>query len=186
MADMIIKNAYVVTMNPERRIYADGAVAIEGDRIVAVGPSADVTKAHGADSVIDAAGMMVLPGLIDGHNHPFAYLIGGLADEVDIFTTLYKHFYPYEVHVTEEEAYTCAAANYLEMIKNGTTCFNDPGGYHVDALGRAAVDIGIRGILNRSTRDVAPEGKLQPVANPRPRRTPEKVMFFNHLATSRA
>ena len=162
MADLIIRNGYVVTMNPGRQIYADGAVAVEGSRIVEVGPTADVLARHAGGDVIDAAGMMVIPGLIDGHNHPFAYLIGGLADEVDIFTTLYEHFYPYEVHVTEEEAYTCAAANYLEMIRNGTTCFNDPGGYHVDALGEAAVDIGIRGILNRSTRDIAPSGKPVP------------------------
>ena len=168
MADLIIKHGYVVTMNPARRIFSDGAIAVEGSRIAAVGPTADVLAEHAADSVIDAGGMMVIPGLIDGHNHPFAYLIGGLADEVDIFTTLYKHFYPYEVHVTEEEAYTCAAGNYLEMIRNGTTCFNDPGGYHVDALGQAAVDIGIRGILNRSTRDIAPSGKPVPKRWPPP------------------
>ena len=48
------------------------------------------------------------------------------------------------------------------MIKNGTTCFNDPDGYHVDALAQAAVDSGIRGIINRSTRDIAPQGKPVP------------------------
>jgi cytosine/adenosine deaminase-related metal-dependent hydrolase len=162
MADLIVKNGLVVTMDPTRRVIRDGAVAVEGSRIVAVGMTADILAAHQAPEVIDATDRMVIPGLIDGHNHPFAYLIGGLADEVDIFTTLYKHFYPYEVHVNADEAYSCAMGNYVEMIRNGTTCFNDPGGYHVDQTAQAAVDIGIRGIVNRSTRDIAPAGKPVP------------------------
>lgn len=158
MADILIKNGYLVTMDAERRIFSDGAIAIEGSRIVDIGRSKDVAARNTATQVIDAQGRMILPGLIDGHNHPFAYLVGGFADEVDIFTTLYKYFYPYEVHVTEEEARICALGNYVEMIRSGTTCFVDPGGYQVDAVAQAAVDIGIRGVIARSTRDTAPPG----------------------------
>lgn len=162
MADLVIKNGYVVTMNPERRIHSDGAIAIEGNRIVAVGASAEVLAAHPARETIDARGMLVIPGLIDGHNHPSAFLLGGMSDDTDILTGLYQNLYPYEEVLSEEETYVCGLGNYLEMIKNGTTCFNDPGGYNVDQLAQAAVDIGIRGIMNRSTRDVAPPGKPLP------------------------
>ena len=164
MTDILIKHGYVVTMDPERRILSDGAVAIAGNRIEAIGPTREIAEKYKAPTTIDATDKMVIPGLIDGHNHPFAYLVGGMADEVDIFTTLYKYFYPYEVHVTPEQARTCALGNYLEMIKNGTTCFVDPGGYHVDHVAQAAVDSGIRGILARSTRDTAPPGWELPPA----------------------
>jgi len=162
MADLIIRNGYVLTMDGERRILADGAVAIAGNRIAAVGPSADILAAHRAEHVIDATDKIVMPGIVDGHNHPYSYLFGGAGDDMGIFDVLYRRFYPYEVHISEEEAYWGCLANYATMIRNGTTCFNDPGGYHVDALARAAVDSGIRGIVNRSTRDIAPPGKPVP------------------------
>ncbi len=162
MADLIVTNAYLVTMDRERRIFTDGAVAIEGRNIVAVGRTRDVLAQHRAPHVIDAGGKMVMPGLIDGHNHAFQYLSKGIGDDVDIMTWLYKRVYPYETHVTAEEAYVGALGNYVQMIKSGTTCFNEPGGYHVDALARAATDTGIRGILNRSTRDIADQGAPLP------------------------
>jgi len=157
MADLIIRNGYVVTMDPERRVLSDGAVAIEGNRIVAVGATEEVLAAHRAVHTIDATDRLVIPGLIDGHNHPFQYLSKGIGDDVDIMTWLYKRVYPYEAQLTEEEAYVGALGNYAQMLKSGTTCFNDPGGHHADRLAEAAIDFGIRGIINRSTRDIADE-----------------------------
>jgi 5-methylthioadenosine/S-adenosylhomocysteine deaminase len=162
MADIIIANGYVVTMDGRRQIYSDGAVAIAGRDIVAVGRTQDVLARHKAPHVIDASGKLVMPGLIDGHNHAFQYLSKGIGDDVDIMTWLYKRVYPYETHVNAEEAYVGALGNYVQMIKSGTTCFNEPGGYHVDSLAQAAVDVGIRGILNRSTRDIADQGAPLP------------------------
>ncbi|MBM6583484.1 amidohydrolase family protein [Microvirga sp. BT689] len=69
MADIIIIHGIVVTINPQRRVIADGAVAIERDRIVAVGSTSEVTAAHQAPVVIDATNKIVMPGLIDGHAH---------------------------------------------------------------------------------------------------------------------
>lgn len=84
MADILITRGTVITVDPERRIIADGAVAIAGDRIVDVGPTADITARHRAPRVIDAAGMAVLPGLVDGHAHAGHGLIktmgGGRSD----------------------------------------------------------------------------------------------------------
>ena len=154
MADLIIANAYVVTLNRERQIYADGAIAIEGNSIVAVGPTAEVRAAHQAVHVIDGGGMIAIPGLIDGHHHPNQYLSNGIGDDVDIFTLLYKRLYPYEAALTPEQAYLSALGGFVEAIKYGTTCFNDPGGLHADSMAQAAIDVGIRGIMTRSTRDM--------------------------------
>ncbi|MBM6581061.1 amidohydrolase family protein [Microvirga sp. BT689] len=69
MADIIITNGIVVTMNPERQVIENGAIVIEKDRIVAVGITSEVMAAHQAPTVIDASRKIVLPGLIDGHAH---------------------------------------------------------------------------------------------------------------------
>ncbi|MBF9232299.1 amidohydrolase family protein [Microvirga alba] len=69
MADILITNGIVVTMDPQRRVIEDGAVAIQDDRIIAVGTTAEVTAAHQAATVIDAKNKIIMPGLIDGHAH---------------------------------------------------------------------------------------------------------------------
>ncbi|EIM24862.1 amidohydrolase family protein [Microvirga lotononidis] len=69
MADIIITNGIVVTMDPHRRIIENGAVAIDKDRIVAVGPTEEVLASHQAPTMIDASRKIVMPGLIDGHAH---------------------------------------------------------------------------------------------------------------------
>jgi 5-methylthioadenosine/S-adenosylhomocysteine deaminase len=69
MADIIIISGLVVTMDPQRQVIENGAVAIEKDRIVAVGTTEEVLAAHQAPTMIDASHKIVMPGLIDGHAH---------------------------------------------------------------------------------------------------------------------
>ncbi|RDJ10516.1 amidohydrolase family protein [Rhizobium grahamii] len=84
MADILIRNGTVIAIDDERRIIPDGAVAIEGDRIVAVGPSEEVARDHPARETIDAGGMAIMPGLVDSHAHAGHGLIktmgGGRSD----------------------------------------------------------------------------------------------------------
>lgn len=153
-ADLIVRSGTLVTLNAERTIYNDGAVAISGDRIVAVGKASDIASRFQAKDTIDAEGGLILPGLIDAHNHPGQYLSKGIGDDVGILQWLYERVYPYEAHCSAEDVYVGALANFVEMVSNGTTCFCDPGGYHEGAMARAANDVGIRGIISRSTRDL--------------------------------
>lgn len=69
MADIIITSGVVVTMDPQRQVIENGALAIEKDRIVAVGTTEEVLAAHQAPTMIDASHKIVMPGLIDGHAH---------------------------------------------------------------------------------------------------------------------
>jgi cytosine/adenosine deaminase-related metal-dependent hydrolase len=69
MADIIITNGIVVTIDPQRRVIENGAVAIEKDRIVAVGTTEEVLAAHQGATIIDASHKIIMPGLIDGHAH---------------------------------------------------------------------------------------------------------------------
>ena len=153
MADLIIKNAYLVTMNEKREVYADGAIVIEAGKITAIGQSTDILATCTATETIDAAGKLLIPGLIDAHMHPAQYLSNGVGDDVDLSTWLFGRVYPYETTLTPEEAYTGALGAFAEAIKYGTTCFNDPGGNNADSSAQAAIDIGIRGIIGRSTQD---------------------------------
>ncbi len=84
MADLIITNGTIITVDPGRRIIEDGAIAITGDRIVDIGTTAEITSRHQAPKTIDARHKAVMPGLIDGHAHAGHGLIktlgGGRSD----------------------------------------------------------------------------------------------------------
>jgi cytosine/adenosine deaminase-related metal-dependent hydrolase len=153
-ADLLVGGGIVVTMGPDRAIVDDGAVAVVADRIAAVGKRAELERAFAPHRAVDARGGLILPGLIDGHHHPGQYLSKGIGDDVGILTWMYERVYPYEAQCSEEDVYVGALADFVELVSNGTTCFCDPGGYHEGAVARAASEIGLRGILSRSTRDL--------------------------------
>ncbi len=80
MADILITNGIVVTMDPSRRVIEDGAVAIIGDRITDIGTTAEIMARHHAPTVIDASRQIVMPGFIDAHahaGHGFIKTLGG-------------------------------------------------------------------------------------------------------------
>lgn len=69
MADLIVAHGHVITMDDRRNVIDDGAIAIVKDRIVDIGSTADILLRHQAPEIIDATGMVVIPGLIDAHAH---------------------------------------------------------------------------------------------------------------------
>jgi 5-methylthioadenosine/S-adenosylhomocysteine deaminase len=79
---LIVTNGMIVTMNPQRQIVRAGAVAIDGTDIVAIGPVADIAARFHARETVDAAGQIVLPGLINTHTHAPMVLYRGLADDL--------------------------------------------------------------------------------------------------------
>jgi 5-methylthioadenosine/S-adenosylhomocysteine deaminase len=121
MADILITNGVVITMDPGRRVLERGAVAIEGSRIVAVGDSDTLRRTHPAPRVIDATRKAVMPGLIDGHahaGHGLVKTLGGGRGEL-----WYKACEQiYTVGSTEEFWRAEALLSALERLKCGTTC----------------------------------------------------------------
>ncbi len=81
-ADLLVAGGTVVTMDASRAIIDDGAVAVTGDTIVAVGPRSEVEAGYAATQTIDAKGKLVLPGFINGHTHVPMTLFRGLHDDV--------------------------------------------------------------------------------------------------------
>src|SRR5262245_50287552 len=94
--DLLILGGIVVTMDARRTILPDGAVAIRDGGIVAVGPRAEIAATYSAPETIDAAGDLVIPGLVDGHTHVAMTLFRGLADDLPLHTWLERHVWPAE------------------------------------------------------------------------------------------
>jgi len=157
MTDLFIRNAdWLITVDPERRLFTDGAVAIQGDRIVAIGKTKDLEPHHStARQVISARGKVVLPGLIDCHIHTSFQLARGLADEVSTQKFLFERMYPYEGLLDEEENYWSAKLCVLELLRNGITTFIDAGNYFPEQTARVVGETGIRCVVARSAMDIA-------------------------------
>lgn len=152
MSRIILKDAYIITMNKCRQVYEKGSIVVENDKIIKVGELIDSDLTDAAE-IIDLKGKIVMPGLINTHVHMSQQLGRGLADDVDLLTWLRDRIWPYESSMTEEEQYISALACCVEMIKSGVTSFAESGGFHVDGLGRAVDEAGLRCALARSTMD---------------------------------
>ena len=149
-ADLVVRHATVVTVDAQRRVIADGAVAIAGGRILAVGPAAEVLARYQGREVLDAGGGIVLPGLINAHTHAAMVLFRGIADDLKLMDWLQKYIFPAEArNVTAEfvKAGTRLAA--LEMIRSGTTTFVDMY-YFEDQAAEAAKEAGIRTVAGET------------------------------------
>lgn len=157
MADIFLHSAdWLITVDPQRRIITDGAVAIEGGKIVAVGKTRDMEARYSTSKrTIDARNRVVLPGLIDCHIHTSFQLARGLADEVSAQKFLFERMYPYEGLLTEEESYWSTQLCVLELLRNGVTTFIDAGNYFPDVTARVVGAAGIRCALAKSAMDIA-------------------------------
>jgi len=154
MADQIlIKNGTVVTMNDAGEVFFGGSVLLDGDRIADVGPAGEVAARQppgGPVQVIDAAGMAVLPGLVDLHYH--TALGKGWSDHRPLWEYLETCWYPIIRALDDDAAYWAALASYTESIRCGVTTVNDM--YRrLDALAAAAEQVGIRAVLSSDVAD---------------------------------
>ncbi|KAK3418841.1 hypothetical protein EUGRSUZ_H04604 [Eucalyptus grandis] len=152
---LLLHNATVVTMDSESRVYGDGAVAVEGDRIRAVGRSADLLRRFRgvAGEVVDLGGQILLPGFVNTHVHTSQQLARGIADDVDLVTWLHDRIWPYEASMTEEDSYVSTLLCGIELIHSGVTCFAEAGGQHVPGMARAVQSLGLRACLAQSVMD---------------------------------
>jgi 5-methylthioadenosine/S-adenosylhomocysteine deaminase len=152
--DVIINGGTVVTMDAQRQIISNGAVAIRGQTVVGVGKRDQLSRDFRAARTIEAHDRLIIPGLIDAHNHPVHYMTKGAIDDLPFQYRFKNIIVPYERTISEEETYLNACGTFVEMIANGTTCFNDPGSIYGNGVGRAAQDVGIRGTLAYESSDV--------------------------------
>ncbi|MGB9926997.1 MAG: amidohydrolase family protein [Methanosarcina sp.] len=143
MADIIIKNAFVLTMDPEKGDLKNGTVVIEDGKILEV---TEETK-ESADTVIDAKNSVVMPGLVNTHTHAAMTLFRGYADDLQLGEWLGEHIWPAEAQLTAEDVYKGSLLACLEMIKSGTTTFADMY-FYMDETAKAVEASGMRASLS--------------------------------------
>jgi 5-methylthioadenosine/S-adenosylhomocysteine deaminase len=158
--DLLVSGGTVVTMDSGKRVIEDGAVAIRGDAIVAVGPRQEIEPRYEPARTIDAHGKIVMPGLINSHAHAAMSLFRGLADDLSLDDWLRKYIFPAEArNVTEDFAAWGTKLSLLEMLRGGITTYADMY-YFEDAVARVTKEAGMRGVLGETILDFpAPDNK---------------------------
>src|SRR5206468_12327826 len=147
--DIIIRGGAVVTMDGSSRVIDNGAVAIRGERIVAVATAAEIAEKYSAFRTMDAYGKVVMPGLINTHTHVPMVLFRGMADDLVLMEWLQKYIFPAEAkNVDEQFVRWGTRLGCLEMIQGGTTTYVDMY-YFEDAI---AAETARAGIDRKSTR----------------------------------
>ncbi len=149
-ADTILTGGIVVTMNRQFDIFMDGAVALQGENIAAVGTSADIKARFHAAEVIDCTGQIIMPGLINAHTHVPMTLLRGLADDLRLDVWLLGYMMPTEREfVTPEFCRLGTLLGCAEMIRGGVTAFADMYYFESD-IAQATAEVGLRGVLGET------------------------------------
>lgn len=147
--DTLISGGIVVTMDPGRRVIADGAVAIQEGVVVDVGLRESLESTYQPQQRIDARGRTVIPGLINGHAHLPMTLFRGLADDEDLDDWLQHTIFPAEAMNVNEEFVRCGTrVGLVELIRGGITTVCDMY-YYEDAIAEELAATGLRGLLGQ-------------------------------------
>lgn len=157
--DTILTHSLVVTVDDERRVISDGAVAIAGDRITAIGKTADVLAAWHSDNVVDASRFVITPGLINTHVHITGEPLtrGFVPDDTPFLENVFEWLTPIHTYYTEEDERTSAQLAALEMLKSGTTSFLEAGTIRfMDPVVDGLSEIGIRARIGPWAWDLVP------------------------------
>jgi cytosine/adenosine deaminase-related metal-dependent hydrolase len=153
--DTVVAGGWLLTMNPQREMYRAGAVAIDGGVIVEVGQRADLLSRYTPRQLIDAPDGVITPGLVNGHRHLLCCAKGAMPEGGQTLDALRRFIYPSFAALTEQDMYVHAQHAAAEMIRFGTTLFEEPGCNHLDAVLEALASSGIRARTGPWTWDQA-------------------------------
>ncbi|RTE09911.1 5'-deoxyadenosine deaminase [Paenibacillus whitsoniae] len=154
MSTILIKNAEIITMNPDGDIFT-GDLRIEGDRITAMG--SELIAAPG-EYVIDAAHRTIIPGFIQTHIHLCQTLFRGKGDDLELMDWLKQRIWPLEASHDEESLYYSAMLGIGELIQSGTTTIVDMETvHHTDYAFQAIAESGIRALSGKVMMDKGDE-----------------------------
>jgi cytosine/adenosine deaminase-related metal-dependent hydrolase len=149
-ADLLILGATIITMNAERHVIADGALAIAGNLIIAIGKRAALERTVSAKETMDGRRFVITPGLVDGHIHitgdPLTRGFTRGAPGESWSETLSRWVIPIFRAQTPAEERLSAQCAAIAMMRYGTTCFLEAGTiFHLDAVIDGLAETGIRG-----------------------------------------
>ena len=154
--DLLLAGGTVISVDERRRIIRDGAVAIRGTDIVAVGKREQLERDFEARTVRDCKHKLIMPGLVNSHLHFYHTMHRGLAPE-DAGGVLWSNYVHGKIasKLTAEDEIYGGLIILLETLKSGTTTFLEAGSYNPTAAIEGVSRIGMRGLMGRRSFDQA-------------------------------
>ncbi|MBD5521474.1 MAG: amidohydrolase [Lachnospiraceae bacterium] len=142
---IVIKNALVIVPQGTEDVIKETSLYIEKDRIAGIGQA---PSGFSEDKVIDGTDKLVIPGLINCHTHSYMSFMRNVADDLSFMDWLFGTIDPIEQQMTDEDTYWGANLAIIEMMKSGTTCFNDMQ-MNIHQTTRAVKESGMRAVISR-------------------------------------
>lgn len=142
---IVLKDILAILPNGEKDEVRKTCIYIEGNRIAAVGEKPEGFR---EDKVINGQDRLVIPGLINCHTHSYMAFMRNVADDLSFMDWLFGTIDPIEQQMTDEDTYWGACLAIIEMIKSGTTCFNDMQ-MNIHQTTRAVKESGMRAVISR-------------------------------------
>jgi cytosine/adenosine deaminase-related metal-dependent hydrolase len=157
MPQLLVKDGIIVTMDASRNILDKHSLVVDDGRIVEIGHTVDLERQYPSAEVLDAAGCIVMPGIVCSHSHLYGMLLRGASLDItppsDFTQILQRIWWPLDEAMTFEDAYASALIASVEFAKSGVTLFADtysgPNSIDgvLDHIGRAVEEVGIRGFI---------------------------------------
>jgi 5-methylthioadenosine/S-adenosylhomocysteine deaminase len=152
--DLMIHARWLITCEANNRVLEQHALLIQGDKIVAILPSTEARLHYQAKKEEHYSNHAVLPGFINSHTHIAMNIFRGLADDLELMDWLNHHIWPAESKwVSHDLVYDASLLAMAEMIRSGTTCFNDMY-FFLEATAKAAEKSGMRAFIGMTVIDV--------------------------------
>ncbi len=142
---IVLKNILALLPENDSDVIRETDIYIEGDRIVSIGKRPEVFS---EDKVIDGKDRLAIPGLVNCHTHSYMSFMRNVADDLSFMDWLFGTIDPIEQQMTDEDTYWGACLAIIEMMKSGTTCFNDMQ-MNIHQTTRAVKESGMRAVISR-------------------------------------
>jgi 5-methylthioadenosine/S-adenosylhomocysteine deaminase len=180
MSSILIKDGYVVTVDAARNVYPGGFITIDGTKITGVGLAAHTPAGGGFDRVVDAHGMIVVPGLINAHQHFYYHLFKGLANGLLLEDWFPAVVFPVLRHLTDDDMELTSYLAGIEMLTTGTTCClhhlrTTSTAETLRRISRPTTELGFRQVIGK-------EVQCRLAGNPRhPRDLADEIAYVDEL-----
>ena len=163
--NIIIHNGTIITMNSDSDIIENGVVCIKNDKLVRIESLGNDSVLPKGETVIDAQGGIIMPGLVNTHTHLPMSLFRGLADDLPLSIWLNEHMFPAESkYISPESVRNGTLLSCAEMLLSGTTTCCD-GYFYEDHVASAVSETGMRAILGQGVIDYPAPGIPDPSDN---------------------
>lgn len=147
-ADLVIKNAHILSIDANKAVFENGSIVVRGDSILAISDE-NLEEQYSAVTVIDAGGDIVMPGMINLHNHIPMIAFRGLAEN-GVADRLFKFYFPLEKAMLSRDLIRISSRHAaIELALSGVTLVTDMY-YHEDEVATAVAQVGIRGVLGET------------------------------------